>query len=342
VISGAENVRRTVGFGGPERLSAMLWLDLESLHERDAVKRAHIAELQSRVPNDIETWLDVAQNASEPVRTEGVTRWTDEWNVGWLDDGHGARPEVHPLANGYDGAEAGLVPDPDAPGRFDGADRVLAECGERYRLARVWFTLFERLWMLRGFESILTDPWLHPKEFCNLRDRIVDFALRLIDRWLERGVDGIFFSDDWGTQRGLLVDPEHWRRFYRPSYARLFDRVRAGGAHVWMHLCGDVTAVLPDLVGLGLNVLNPVQPRAMDVDRLARDLAGRLCFHGGIDVQGTLIFGSADDVRSEVRGLIDLFGRGGGGYIAGTSHTVMPETPLDNVIAMYETLLAEM
>ena len=109
--------------------------------------------------------------------------------------------------------------------------------------------------------------------------------------------------------------------------------------HVWMHLCGDISAILPDLIEIGLNVLNPVQPQAMDVHKLSREFGGKVCFYGGVDVQGTLINGSPDDVKREVHELVDLFGRFNGGYIGSTSHSIMPETPLDNVIAMYEAFL---
>ena len=218
-------------------------------------------------------------------------------------------------------------------------DRLVSEPGERYVRGSVWFTLFERLWMLRGFENALMDPYLEPASFARLRDRILDFNLEMIDQWLARGVDGIFFSDDWGSQESLLIRPEDWRKLYKPAYKAMFERVRAGGAHVWMHLCGNVLSILPDLVEIGLNVLNPVQPRAMDVKVLARDYGGKLCFNGGVDVQGTLIYGKPEDVRSEVFQLVDLFGSYDGGYIGGVSHTVMPETPLDNVIAMYEAFL---
>ncbi len=90
-------------------------------------------------------------------------------------------------------------------------------------------------------------------------------------------MDAVYFSDDWGCQRGLLMNPEHWRRFYRSSYKRMFERVRSGGAHVWMHLCGNITAILPDLIDIGLNVLNPVQPQAMDVRQLSREFGGKVC-----------------------------------------------------------------
>ena len=118
----------------------------------------------------------------------------------------------------------------------------------------------------------------------------------------------------------------------------MFKRVRDGGAHVWMHLCGNVTDIIPDLIEIGLNVLNPVQPQAMDVRELSRRFGGKVCFNGGIDVQGTLIRGTPDDVKREVHTLVDLFGRFQGGYIAGSSHSIMPETPLNNVLAMYQAL----
>ena len=119
----------------------------------------------------------------------------------------------------------------------------------------------------------------------------------------------------------------------------MFERVHSDGAHVWMHLCGDISAILPDLVEIGLDVLNPVQPQAMNVHRLARDFGGKVCFNGGVDVQGTLVHGTPEEVKREVCDLLTLFGKYNGGYIADTSHSIMPETPLDNIIAMYEAFL---
>lgn len=203
----------------------------------------------------------------------------------------------------------------------------------------MWFTLFERLWMLRGFDHMLMDPYLEGASFGRLRDRVVEYNLAIIDQWTARGVDAVHFSDDWGSQRTTLMNPDDWRRFYRPAYEAMFGGVRSGGAHVWMHLCGNITAILGDLIDAGLNVLNPVQPQAMDVRVLAREYGGKVCFNDGVDVQGTLIHGSPQDVRGEVDNLVDLFGRYDGGYIGGTSHSIMPETPLDNVIALYQAFL---
>lgn len=333
--NGQENFRRAIEFRLPFYLPTELAVDLNWLYDKDPAKQEQVRALQSRFPDDLLN-LTSLRNLQEPVNVDGVLRWVDEWGVHWLDDGHGGRVASHPLSSGYEALASYTFPDPYHPDRFRQADAQLARRNGRYARGAVWFTLFERLWMLRGFENILVDPYLYPDEFARLRDRILEFNLVLIDQWLARGVDAVFFSDDWGWQRGLLIAPEDWRKFYKPTYARMFRRVREGGAHVWLHSCGNVTAIIPDLLDLGLNVLNPVQPQAMDLEYLAREFGGRLCFCGGVDVQGLLIRGTPDEVRREVHRLVHLFGRYNGGYIGATSHSIMPETPLDNVIAMYE------
>lgn len=338
-MTGIENYTRAIEFREPSHLPCTIGVNLDWLIEKDETKRERIRELADQVSDDMLARLDSARNASEPVRQNGVKRWIDEWQTGWEDDGHGAKTESYPLNGGYEALSGYTFPDPYLEGRFENADERLKGRGERYVQAVVWFALFERLWMLRGFENMLMDPYVNEQDFCLLRDRIVEYNLAIIDQWLERDVNAVYFSDDWGSQRGLLMNPDDWRKFYRPSYARLFDRVRSGGAHVWMHLCGNITAILPDLIDIGLNVLNPVQPQAMDVEELSMEFGGKVCFNGGVDVQGTMIRETADNVKREVYQLVDLFGRFNGGYICGTSHSIMPETPLDNVIAMYEAFL---
>ena len=192
--------------------------------------------------------------------------------------------------------------------------------------------------MLRGFNNMLMDPYINNAEFIYLRDRIVDFSLAQIESWAKYNADAVYFSDDWGSQRSLLMNPDDWRIFYKPAYEKLFRKVRDNGMKVFMHLCGNVTEIIPDLIEIGLDVLNPVQPQAMDIKELSDRFSGKLCFYGGIDVQGTMIHGTPEGVRKEINNLVDLFGRFNGGYICSTSHSIMPETPLDNIIAMFEAI----
>jgi uroporphyrinogen decarboxylase len=335
-MTGRENYKRAIEFQGPAYLPCGIGANLDWLYDKDEDKRNRVRELSAGFPCDLLGWVSPADFGADLETSDGVRRWKDQWGTGWEDDGHGAKTESYPIEGGYEALAAYPFPDPNRAGRFDAADERLKQRGDHYVQAVVWFTLFERLWMLRGFNNMLMDPYTDEENFARLRDRVVEYNLAIIDQWTRRGVDAVFFSDDWGCQRGLLMNPDDWRRFYKPSYKRMFQRVRAGGAHVWMHLCGNITAILPDLIEIGLNVLNPVQPQAMDVRELARKFGGRVCFNGGVDVQGTLVRGTPADVKREVHELVSLFGKFNGGYIGGTSHSVMPETPLDNVIAMYE------
>ncbi|MBN2011292.1 hypothetical protein JW960_18250 [candidate division KSB1 bacterium] len=338
-MTGLENYNRTINFNGPAYLPCSIKVNLDWMYEKHPAKRERICELAAQFPDDLVGWVNAACNATEPVCQNGVQRWTDEWLTEWVNDGHGAKTDSYPLSQGYHLLDNYPFPNPYREDRFTEPDKRLKNRCERYVQAAVWFTLFERLWMLRGFENLLMDPYANEHEFYLLRDRIVEYNLQIIDLWLERGVNAVFFSDDWGSQHGLLINPDDWRRFYKPSYKRMFERVHSGNAHVWMHLCGNITAILPDLIDIGLNVLNPVQPQAMDVKELSREFGGKVCFNGGVDVQGTLILGRPDDVKREVHQLVNLFGRFNGGYIGETSHSIMPETPLDNIIAVYEAFL---
>ena len=339
MISGRENYKRAIEFKAPEYLPARIGCNFNWLYEKDKDKVAKIKELQGCFPDDILNWLGMWKKTDMPVMPNGVRRWVDEWGTTWMDDGLGGRTEICPLEDGYHLLDSYKFPDPYLPGRFDIDDEKLKNRGDRYVRARVWFTLFERLWILRGFNNMLMDPYIETDNFERLRDRIVEINLIMIDQWLERKVDGIFFSDDWGTQKDLLIEPDDWRKFYKPAYKIMFRRVRDGGAHVWMHLCGNIASILPDLVEIGLSVLNPIQTQAMDIRKLSQEFGGKICFNGGADVQDTLIYGTPDEVKREVHELVKLFGRFDGGYIGGTSQTIMPETPLDNVIALYEAFV---
>jgi hypothetical protein len=154
-MSGKENYARAIRFEGPTYLPCTLGVDLEWLYDQDQAKQQRIRELQARFPNDLLGGLNVARNAAEPQTPGGVTRWTDEWGTGWEDDGHGAKTERYPLLAGYGALDGYTFPDPHLEGRFEAADGILKERNDRYARASVWFTLFERLWMLRGFENLL-------------------------------------------------------------------------------------------------------------------------------------------------------------------------------------------
>ena len=218
---------------------------------------------------------------------------------------------------------------------LDDARRVVAgQAGERFVAPNLGFALFERAWALRGFERFLTDMALDPGYAEALLDRVVDIQLVLIERYLEIGVDGGYFGDDYGAQKGLLFSPATWRRMIKPRLARLFAPFRAAGLPILMHSDGQIQAILPDLVEIGLTVLNPVQPEVLDQRQLRDQYAGPLAFYGGISTQTVLPHGRPDDVAAAVRACRADLAPDGTGLMLAPSHRMMSDIPLENVDAM--------
>ena len=340
-MTSRELVYATIECDAPERLVYAIHIDKALFADRFSPEQmAELDRRVKRVPRDfVEVSLTPERVELHRLDEHGGRHFLDEWGVEWT----GRMPRVvgHPLGSGWDLLDGYTAPGPPDAVCIEKAQRTAEEArgASAYVLGSVWFTLFERMWFLRGFENLLVDAHVYPGEFERLRQMVVEFQLSKIRALGEIGVDGIYFSDDWGTQDGLIISPEDWRRFYRPAYERLFRAAHEAADHVWMHQCGNVAALVPEFVELGLDVLNPIQPRALDVEWLGREWRGRLCFCGGIDVQHTLPFGTPNDVRREIEYLIrTLSAPSGGGYIPEHSHTIGPETPFENLIAMFDCL----
>ena len=160
-------------------------------------------------------------------------------------------------------------------------------------MPNIGWALFERAWSLRGFENTLLELALDPGYIGELMDRIVDIRLVVIERYLELGVDGGYFGDDYGAQVSTALLPATWRELIKPRLARLFAPFVERGLPVLMHSDGDIAPIVPDLVEIGLTALNPVQPEVIDHDWLQREFDGRLAFYGGVSTQTVLPVGHA-------------------------------------------------
>ncbi len=146
-----------------------------------------------------------------------------------------------------------------------------------------------------------------------------------------------YFGNDFGTQRGLVISPAMWKEFMRKPLKRFYDVSHEYGCKVMQHSCGAIRDIIPWLIEDGVDVLDPIQVAAsgMELTGLARDFGKDLCFHGGVDTQRTLPFGSVADVRAEVRSYLD-FARADGGYILGGSQSFIEDIPSENILAMYD------
>jgi len=268
-------------------------------------------------------------------------RWTDEWGVGWghAFGGVGARPVEYPLED-WSQLDDYLtrIPDARAPGRLDAAAEVLDTHGsDTYCLGVFVLSLFERLHTLRNMERLFLDFHDHEAEVQRLLDALENHAMELIRYWAELGADGVYLTDDWGTQLALMISPVMWRKFFKPRYARIFAEMHRLGMDVLFHSCGNITQIVEDLIEIGVDILDPLQPLAMDVKEIARQFGGRVAFSGAVDDQELLCRGTPQQVKDTVRELIDTLGHPfGGRYLIAPANVMVPDVPLANVQALFE------
>ncbi len=230
-------------------------------------------------------------------------------------------------------------PNPIDRATFDSIPGRLARSQDRFRTFTIGFSLYERAWTMRGTENLMMDFIEHPKFVHELLDAICDYNVRQVKEAVKYDIDAVYYGDDWGQQHGLQMGYPIWREFIYPRLKRMYAAGRDAGKFILIHSCGDVDELFDDLIDIGVNCFNPFQPEVMDVFSLLPKYRGRLAFHGGLSTQKTLPYGSAEDVRRECRKLLEL-GRDGG-YIFNAAHAVEGDVPLENLIAMIETVTAQ-
>lgn len=258
----------------------------------------------------------------------------DWWGAGHDTGEEGYYIRFSPLAHSKD-LEAFPWPNPHTPGLFEQARKTIEVYGQEYFIVpNLGFALFERAWSLRGLEQFLMDLALDPGWTGELLDRITEIQLALIRQFLALGVDGAYFGDDYGAQKSLILSPASWRKLIKPRLERLFAPFRERGLPILMHSDGQIQAILPDLVEIGLTVLNPVQPEVLEHAWLRQNFGGVLAFYGGVSTQTSLPAGSPQQVRQAVSACIQVLAPHGTGLLLAPSHRMMTDIPLENVEAM--------
>ncbi|MBM4031857.1 MAG: hypothetical protein FJ291_08745 [Planctomycetes bacterium] len=233
-----------------------------------------------------------------------------------------------------DAFDYGVVRDQAAAARRTG--KVVVFMGDRLnRCAQLKPAMY-----LRGVEQILLDFALNPDIAEAIIGRVAAFYLEYTRRTLEAAggaIDVFMMGDDFGTQTGPLLSPDMWRSFLRPGFKAFIDLAKRHGCTVAHHSCGAIRPLIPDLIECGLDILNPIQPEASDMDprELKRAFGDRLCFHGGVSIQRALPFGTPDDVRREVAERFDALAPGGG-FIACTAHNLQADVSLANTLALFD------
>ena len=335
-----EVVYQTLRFEQPDVCPYYIWVDKDMV---PPLARHYGAE-QFIGPSDGTRSFIGSYTVLKEVTARAVTergdRFMDEFGVVFR---RGSTLHVERPALSEPSLKSYQFPDLTSDEHFEGIDAWLAANVDRFRIVQLGMLFFERTWFMRGMENILLDLHLHPGFVEELLEGLEGVCMKVIDRLLrEYGdrIDAIGLSEDYGTQTSLLISPQQWRTFIKPHLARMCARIHDGGKLVYIHSCGHVMPIIPDLVEVGVNCLQPIQPEAMDIFEIKRRFGRDLCLMGGISTQYTLCAGTVEDVLREVQDCLTHMAAGGG-YVMAPAKPILPGVPLENAIALIDAFVSQ-
>lgn len=306
------------------------------MDRRQIVKAAIAHQQTDRIPYCISFTPDGEQRLKELIGEQSAADFVDndviQVNAPWWDwRGLGAewhQPEI-PLT-------AARVVGNGSYKDFFEHTKMLRDKTDKYILVMIYGSHFEKAYFSRGIENFLADMAGEPEFARKLLSRIIDKNMVMLENFLcASEVDGVLLGSDWGTQLDLIMSPDTWQELIRPGEQREYDLVHSYGKNVWVHSCGNIQKIIPSLIEMGLDVLNPVQPEAMDLATLKRAYGNRLTFWGGISTQRALPYGTPDEVKTETRRVRSLMSQGGG-YILAPAQEIQGDVPAANIMALIE------
>ena len=310
-MTGYEIIKGNVNFTGPDRIG----LRFDRIAGKGDVCRIFVLPPKS-------TWPEGAKyNVSKKARP--ISGEYDEWGCLWeSDDASGSdmgQVKNIPIAE-WEDMETYVFPDPKAEGRFEGLEEALAKAEEKglYVQLNSPHCLFERMHFLRGFEDTLMDCLIEPDEIEALAVKLADYQIGIIEEAYRLGKGRIHCydtTDDWGSQTNMLVSPKVFREIFKPQYKRIFDKAHECGMDIRFHIDGKVNEIIPDLIEVGVNIINIHQPRLLGIDEVSAIARGKVCFEVAVDVQSTMPTGDKNLIEAEAKELIEKWGTEKGGII---------------------------
>ncbi len=268
----------------------------------------------------------------------GPNTYRDDWGVVWHiepgdDIGVVSEPALkEPSLKGF------TPPEPKSRAKY--LKSFCEENPDRFRLVSLTSPIFQRAWFLRGFENFLMDMILHKEFVHELVDMIMEYTIKVVKEAISYDIDGFFLMDDWGQQEGLLMSPQMWREYFKPGMQKLCKMVKDRDIFVFFHSCGDIECLIPEIIEIGIDVLNPFQPEVMDLYRIKQEYGDRLCFYGGIGTQEILPHGTVSQVKADVQEKVRILGKDGG-YLLSPAHAVQVDVPVENILALIDAMKSD-
>ncbi len=300
-MNSREIIRRVVAFDSPERIGFAF-----SGYQGEARLNDFHGGGAAADPNFVkEQWTEGRYQCSR-----------DEWGNVWakVDERHSGEV-IRGVIQSWDDLDSYTPPTLADPARYETVKANWAGDPDRYHLGTFPGFAFNVTRYMRGFEQFLLDCAAEPKQVARLNDMVVGLVERIIDIYADAGADGIFTCEDWGTQERLLVSPAMWRELFLPSFERVVGRAHERGLTVWMHSCGYLWEIIPDLIAVGVDVLQFDQQENYPLQRLADHFAGRVTFWCPVDIQKVLQTRDKQTIQEYAKRMRHALGGRGGGFV---------------------------
>lgn len=218
-------------------------------------------------------------------------------------------------------------------GRFDETEKIVARNPDKFNLLQM-LGIFEIPNRFAGMEDVMVGMAIS-EDFANKSfDLALEFNLGILSQ-LPYYVEGVRFIEDWGDQRGLMMGINYWRKYLKPRLKIMYEACKKSGRAVFIHSCGNITEVIPDLIELGVDVIDPIQPEVMDLRFIKKEYGKNIVFFGGVGSQSTIPLGTPEQVVEEAKRLLGFMAEDGK-YILGPSGAISTEAPVENVAALIE------
>lgn len=324
-----------------DRVPIWMWFHPGTILRLSGHLRVRPARVADAMGDDIrQAWVGNNHAMEGIVHERDGDTHVDSWGIEWVKDGPYNQIRSSPL----EGASLEQIRRYRYPyGRIHellaNMEPALSSRHERFIGCDISPCLFEMICRIRGMEGALLDLAASPRIAQTMLRRAASFSLCLAREACDRfPLDWLWTGDDVGGQQAMMMSPGLWRSAIRPHLAEIFKVAKGRGLPVAYHSCGAIGPIIPDLIQMGLDVLNPIQCNCpgMDPPKLKRTFGRDLCFMGGVDTQGLLPRGSVEEVYAQTARLLEAMTTDGGGYILAASHAVPPETPIENIFAMYK------
>jgi uroporphyrinogen decarboxylase len=338
------------------------FVQLSSMPEEEFLKRYNIGfrwlypkpsgKMRALIEEYKDTFdLDVEKEIRKGYVAGGVGKFfVDEWGVKWKRSAYYFEQVEHPLeGKSYEDIKNYRFPDPEDTLKVEELRNELSAYLEEnpyyvIPLSQSYGGLLETAMWIRGYTDFYLDIGTGSKECEYLLDRINEYFIVWNRHYLD-SVDGkadiVAIGDDYGMQDRTILSPEMWRKYIKPRYGELINSIKSAypDVNLFHHSCGSIYPIIDDLIEIGVDILNSIQPTARDMEpeKLKNRFGDRITFHGGIDVQNLLPFGTPREIKDEVKRRLDILAENGG-YIIAPSHNIQAGTPADNIIAFYDAV----